>query len=99
MARLAIAALALLPLLAAAPVRADDTDPRCASYGVGFIYSESSGFCIKVSGDIRAGFVASSKSKGGLHFGDDTRANVDARKNTELGPLRLYVSPRAGNSD
>ncbi|MDQ0471016.1 hypothetical protein [Labrys wisconsinensis] len=97
MARLATAALGLLPLLAAAPAGAGDTDPRCASYGVGFIYSESSGFCVKMSGDVSAGFV--SRSKGGLHFGDDTRVDVDARKNTELGPLRLYVSPRAGNLD
>ena len=86
----------------AGPARAEERiDPRCAQHGAGFVYSETSGFCIKlwgsVQGDYRFGksggpFVNQS---GGNGFGTEVEGAVDARKDTELGPLRLYFRPKA----
>jgi hypothetical protein len=86
------AALGLLAL----PAIAEDGDPRCAMHGEGFYYSEPTGSCIKVSGEVRAGFGARS---GGARLGSEGGLSLDARTDTEAGPFRMFVSPkvRSGN--
>jgi hypothetical protein len=87
---------ALIPALILAaslslPALADQKkDHRCDIYGEGFTYVESSGACVKISGDIRAGYSAGHKAKG---FDTQGRVTLDARKQTDLGELRVVVSP------
>ncbi len=95
--------LALALAAAGTPALAGDkTDPRCSQYGPGFIYAESSGFCVRLSGQIEAGYSFGSGQKrnfGGSSnaFGTEATVGFDARKDTDLGPLRLYVAPKGGN--
>jgi hypothetical protein len=102
-----VAALALAP----SAVAAGPADPRCAQYGPGFVYAESTGFCIKMSGSIESSMrfgrnpnpfaLERNGSGGGNGFETEINGAVDARKDTELGPLRLFVAPkgRVGNVD
>jgi hypothetical protein len=94
---LALAAGLLTPALAESAA-----DPRCAQYGRGFAYSEGTGFCIKLSGSVETGLRF---GKGpfndhdgggstGRGFESEVDGRIDARKDTELGPLRLYVQPK-----
>jgi hypothetical protein len=85
---LALAALAA-PGVALAGER---EDPRCAMYGGGFIYSETSGFCIKVRGSVETGYQFGSKRSRG--FDTEAGVSLDARKDTEAGPLRLFIAPK-----
>lgn len=106
--------LALLGTLAATPaLAADRMDPHCSEYGAGFVYSPSSGFCVRLGGQIEVGvshggglhtpnrddaFGPAPDALGGQHddpFGTSATLQLDARKATEYGPLRLYVQPRA----
>src|SRR6476619_642964 len=101
----AIAAFAVSP----AALAAGSADPRCAHYGPGFVYAESTGFCIKVSGSIESSvrfgknshpFAVDRNGSGGGNASDtEFKGSVDARKDTELGPLRLFIAPkgRVGN--
>jgi hypothetical protein len=91
-ALVAVAALAGSPLAALA---ADKQDPRCVVHGEGFVWWETAGTCVRVSGDLRAGFTAGSGSSG---FGSEGRVKLDSRTATEFGPLRVYVSPKAGGN-
>jgi hypothetical protein len=82
---------------------ADGGDPRCARYGRGFVYSEGSGFCVKVSGSVE---TSARFGKGpfnddhqhgwdtGDGLGTEVEGSLDARKDTDLGPLRVYVQPK-----
>jgi hypothetical protein len=80
-------------------------DPRCAHYGPGFVYAESTGFCIKVSGSIESSMrfgrttnpfaVERSGSGPGNGFETEVKGSIDARKDTEIGPLRLFVAPKS----
>jgi hypothetical protein len=90
MGRSLLAALVLA--LSASACLAEDVDPRCAIHGEGFHYSESTGSCIKISGDVRADFRAGG---GESRFGGEAGLSVDARKDTEAGPFRLFFSPKA----
>jgi hypothetical protein len=94
MKRIAIAATALG--LAAIPAAGEDGDPRCAMHGEGFIYSEPTGSCIKVSGELRAGFGTRS---GGARLGSEGGLSLDARTDTDAGPFRLFVSPKVRSGD
>jgi len=82
--------------LVAVPAIAQDGDPRCAMHGEGFYYSEPTGSCIKVSGEVRAGFGTHS---GRARLGSEGGLSLDARTGTEAGPFRMFVSPklRSGN--
>jgi hypothetical protein len=90
MTRIALLAAALG--LLAVPADAQDGDPRCAMHGEGFHYSEPTGSCIKVSGEVRAGFGTRS---GGARLGSEGGLSLDARTDTEAGPFRMFVSPKA----
>ena len=89
--RHAFLALPLLAFLTAPAVAEQKGDPRCALYGEGFTYSESTGTCIKISGDIRAGYKSGRQSRG---FDTQGGVTLDARKETDLGQLRIVVSPK-----
>jgi hypothetical protein len=89
---LVAAALGLL----ASPAAAEEGDPRCAMHGEGFIYSEPTGSCIKMSGELSAGFRAGG---GGSRLGSEGGLSLDARTETEAGPFRLFVSPKVRSGD
>lgn len=74
----------------AAPAHAETAagDKRCAEYGPRFVYSEATGFCIKISGRVRADFTF---GDGGSDSGTSAGASLDVRKDTELGPFRLVI--------
>jgi hypothetical protein len=86
---LAIAAAATLPALAG-----EQSDPRCAEYGKGFIYSETAGMCVKISGEIRSDYKMGNKTKA---FDSRGEVTFDARRQTDFGELRIVVSPKASN--
>jgi hypothetical protein len=106
-----IAAAVLAFAVTPCAMAAGSQDPRCAHYGPGFVYAESTGFCIKVSGSIESSMQFGKKrspfaverngSGGGNGFDTEVEGAIDARKDTELGPLRLFVAPkgRVGNID
>jgi len=89
---LVAAALGLL----AGPATAEEGDPRCAMHGEGFIYSEPTGSCIKMSGELSVGFGARS---GGSRLRSEGGLSLDARTETEAGPFRLFVSPKVRSGD
>lgn len=89
--RHAFLALPLLAFLAAPAAAEQKGDPRCSLYGEGFTYSESTGTCVKISGDIRAGYKSGRQSRG---FDTEGSVTLDARKETDLGQLRIVVSPK-----
>ena len=76
-------------------------DPRCTQYGRGFVFSESTGFCIRLSGSVESSYRV---GKGPFHdheggsiangFESEANGALDARKETELGPMRLFVAPK-----
>jgi hypothetical protein len=95
--------LALAVGLAGPTLAASAADPRCAHYGPGFVYSEGTGFCIKVSGSVESSVRfgkgpfndhESGEGSTGKGFESEVDGKIDARKDTELGPLRLYVEPK-----
>ena len=96
---LVVAAPAAVP---AAPAwAASGGDPRCTQYGRGFVFSESTGFCIRLSGSVESSYRV---GKGPFHdheggsiangFESEANGALDARKETELGPMRLFVAPK-----
>jgi hypothetical protein len=91
----AAAALPLLVLLLPGVVAADERreDPRCAQHGRGFLYSETTGACIRISGSVESSYRFGS---GRSVFDSEGSVSLDARKDTELGPLRLFVKPKMG---
>jgi hypothetical protein len=100
--RLAIG-LALAAGLAVPASAERAADPRCAQYGPGFVYSEGTGFCIKLSGSVETGLRfgkgpfndhEGGGGASGKGFESEVDGRIDARKDTELGPLRLYVQPK-----
>ena len=86
---LAFATVATLPALAG-----EKSDPRCALYGEGFIYSESAGMCLKISGEIRSDYRTGRKGKA---FETQGQVTFDGRTETEFGPMRIVVSPKVSN--
>jgi hypothetical protein len=94
--------LALAAALAVPAQAETAVDPRCAQYGRGFVYSEGTGFCIKLSGSVETGLRFGKGpfndheggGSSGNGFESEVDGKIDARKDTELGPLRLYVEPK-----
>jgi hypothetical protein len=70
---------------------AERDDPRCAQYGPGFIHSEMSGFCIKVSGSVETSYRFGG---GGSRPDSEASMSLDARGDTGLGPVRVLVEPK-----
>ena len=89
--RYVLAALPLLAVFALPAAAGQKGDARCALYGEGFVYSESTGTCVKVSGEIRGGYHSGHKVNG---FDTEGQLTIDARKETELGQLRIVVPPK-----
>jgi hypothetical protein len=92
MFRTILASAALLAFVGPA-LAGGKTDPRCANYGEGFVYAPETGFCIKVSGEVRADYTGNSR---GDSSGPSIKGSLDARSNTDLGPFRAVIEPRAG---
>ncbi|MFN8828630.1 MAG: porin [Labrys sp. (in: a-proteobacteria)] len=70
---------------------------RCAMYGEGFIYSPSSGFCVKVSGHVRADYYTGrNKSE---RFGSSVGLGLDARTETGFGTARIVLETPDGVFD
>ena len=88
-----IVACAVLLGPAAPALAGGKSDPHCTNYGEGFVYSPDTGFCIKVSGEVRAVSTTSSR---GYWSGPSVRGSLDAQTNTDLGPLRAVIVQRAG---
>lgn len=90
---------ALFGLIAMGGASADSlTDSyRCAMYGEGFVYSPSSGFCVKVSGHVRADYHFGSGKSGG--FGSSVGLGLDARTETGLGTARIVIETPDGVFD
>jgi hypothetical protein len=86
----AVAVLGLCLFSTAAHAFETKPDARCALYGEGFTYAESTGICVKISGFVEAGVY----SGGGKHrdkAGPTMGVGVDVRKQTELGTLRIVI--------
>lgn len=80
----------------AGSVAGDRTDLRCIAYGKGFVYSQGTGFCVKLGGEIEGGVIVGSvKTKSGLRngsaFDSSVSVHLDARKETDYGPVRIYI--------
>jgi hypothetical protein len=94
-----VAIAIVVGLVGAGSAHADSiTDSyRCAMYGEGFVYSPSSGFCIKISGHVRADYhFGSGKSE---RFGSSAGLGLDARTETGLGTARIVIETPDGVFD
>lgn len=88
---LAVVAMTSVATVSLAPSAHAETaagDRRCAEYGPRFVYSESTGLCIRISGRVRADFTF---GDGGSDSNTSAGATLDIRKDTELGPFRLVI--------
>jgi Porin subfamily len=89
------AALFACATLPTAALAGGKPDPRCVLYGEGFTWWESASSCIRISGEIRADTTAGPGSGG---FGSQGQLKLDSRTATELGPLRIFVSPKVNGN-
>ena len=89
------------------PARALDRKPApefssaCAGYGPGFQVVPGTRTCVRVSGRVRSEVQAGSTRTGvdRARMNAEARMSVDARSETDYGPLRTYVRVRAKRGD
>ena len=85
---------------AAAAERAPSRPNPCAAHGAGFAPVPGTDTCVRVSGRVRGEVDAGSKraigsGRNGASLNAEARAALDARTDTEAGPLRTVVRVRA----
>jgi hypothetical protein len=85
---------------AAAGERAPGRPNLCAAHGAGFAPVPGTDTCVRVSGRVRGEADAGSKrsiggGRNGASLNTEARAALDARTDTEAGPLRTVVRVRA----
>ena len=99
-----VVAVLLAPALGG-PVRAQDgalsfdAVRSCPDHGPNFVRIAGSDGCVRISGRVRAEATAGTKraSRDDIAgLGASGRVTLDARTNTELGPLRGVLSLKAG---
>jgi hypothetical protein len=84
---------------AAATERAPSRPNLCAAHGAGFASVPGTNTCVRVSGRVRGEVDAGSKrsigGRNGASLNAEARAALDARTDTDAGPLRTVVRVRA----
>lgn len=85
---------------AAAAERAPSWPNPCAAHGAGFAPVPGTDTCVRVSGRVRGDVDAGSKrsiglGRNGAGLNAEARAALDARTDTDAGPLRTVVRVRA----
>jgi hypothetical protein len=92
--------LAAAPAFAAERPSAAARPNPCAHHGPGFAPIPGTDTCVRVSGRVRSEVdVGSARSIGGggdgARFNAEARAALDARTDTDAGPLRTMIRVRA----
>ncbi len=85
---------------AAAAERSPSRPNPCAAHGTGFAPVPGTDTCVRVSGRVRGEVEAGSKrsighGRNGAGLNAEARAALDARTDTDAGPLRTVVRVRA----
>jgi hypothetical protein len=97
--RASLAGLIVFAGTAAATERASRPN-LCAAHGAGFARVPGTDTCVRVSGRVRGEVDAGSKrsiglGRNGAGLNAEARAALDARTDTDAGPLRTVVRVRA----
>ena len=105
--RFALAGLTLVTVATlSAPAATKDswvlpgTARACPQHGVGFVQAPGSDSCVRIGGRVAAEAGTGSRrvSRDQIAgFGASGSVSLDARTNTEMGPLRAYMRVRAGD--
>jgi hypothetical protein len=98
---LALAASGAAPAWAVEPWTIPEVARPCPQQGPGFVQMPGSATCVKLGGRVVAETTVGSRriARDQISgFGASGSVSLDARTNTEYGPLRTYVRVKAGDN-
>ncbi len=100
-ASLLFAASCAAPGHAAEPWAVPEVARACPQHGPGFVQLPGSTTCVRLGGRVRAETTVGAPRRVSREqisgFGTSARVSIDARTDTAYGPVRAYMSVRAGN--
>src|SRR5689334_4455286 len=98
---LLLAGFGAAPALAVEPWTVPETARPCPQQGPGFVQVPGSSTCVKLGGRVVAETTLGSRRVARDQIsgvGASGSVSLDARTNTEYGPVRAYMRVKAGNT-